>query len=1161
MVEVTEKGDLDTRYEKMEWHGLPKERCLSLAMVALCVLLLCGGPLFALDGNVPSGATHKVISLQHITAERGRDFLTRLGIATASKLPGAESLLITGNESDLRKAQAVLELVDSRTEYDVRDLGATFASVPSSAEIARAVGSVCVGTFANPPRDRSQMRAIVDFHNGHVVAVAPMMQLQDIRIAVELGLAVLQQRRTVASPEKTGVSTILASSMLESRLGSEADPILAGSGQPRMAVSTQKMQELRRRAAEIEALRRANLANPGAAASVDSNAVAGTSEANDVSVPASAELVHAGAASDANAVVEGLPLAAKPATPDMPFNADRITEPQIEPKSLMDGTAKPAAETTPSLSPTSIYEPAPIPDGDTYVTLNMTGAVPLIDLLDLVGKYLNLSYLYDPAAVSGEVSLKLNGQLNGQVKKKDLYPLIEAILQDKDLVMTRHKGNIIRILRKADALKADPELMTPGCDPIQAGNAVITQVFELKYIDNASADNLLQNMDLAIRITSITQSRTMIVTAYAHRMARIQRLLEMVDRPGVPRKFKYRQLRYTMAKALAEKVKALAEQMESVTVTVGTADETPATPTKLPNETEAAYRTRLTAARAAEAARRAQALSRGQPAQQEGKQGVYLDADERTNRILMIGEEDQLAMVEELVDELDVAQQDLRALQLYRMKYVDAEEVARKLQELGIIHKAPETAGSQRQTQGSSRITGQPTTAARTAAAAAADAAAAPEGTELTQEGLVGEPQVVIVESTNSLLVNGTPEQHAKISSIIEYVDREMDLEEIPYKIYALENSSPDHLAGILQSLIEESTEQTQDKDGKIEKVVTKRKDEIAIVPDPNTYSVIVYASKKNQEWIQTLIKQLDKRRPQVLIDVTLVEVTKTEAFNYDLDLVQSATNLSSTSGLIKSLTSTQPDNYFREVKSDSGAFTGYYGDSHVNALLTAMQSKNYGRVLAKPKILVNDNEPGLIKTADTTYVKKTSSTPFTTGATGDQNTSIQTSVDYEPYDAGIELNITPHIAEGDLLRLDIALTRSDFRETEDEESPPDTTSSEVTTGVTVPDGSTIILGGMVKLNQNKGGTKVPLLGDIPLVGGLFRSIKNADTESKLYVFVKAEVIRPDLAAGHGLKDLTEISDKHRMAFERSEHEFQSYQDWPGIKSKPVEPAKVLEVQ
>jgi hypothetical protein len=62
-------------------------------------------------------------------------------------------------------------------------------------------------------------------------------------------------------------------------------------------------------------------------------------------------------------------------------------------------------------------------------------------------------------------------------------------------------------------------------------------------------------------------------------------------------------------------------------------------------------------------------------------------------------------------------------------------------------------------------------------------------------------------------------------------------------------------------------------------------------------------------------------------------------------------------------------------------------------------------------------------------------------------------------------------------------------------------------------------------------------------------------------VFVKAEVIRPDVAVGQGMKDLTEISDRNRMAFEKHENEFQQYQDWPGIKSKPVDPPKVLDAQ
>jgi general secretion pathway protein D len=114
---------------------------------------------------------------------------------------------------------------------------------------------------------------------------------------------------------------------------------------------------------------------------------------------------------------------------------------------------------------------------------------------------------------------------------------------------------------------------------------------------------------------------------------------------------------------------------------------------------------------------------------------------------------------------------------------------------------------------------------------------------------------------------------------------------------------------------------------------------------------------------------------------------------------------------------------------------------------------------------------------------------------------------------------------------------------------------------VTVPDGSTVILGGLVKLNQNKGGTKVPILGDLPLVGGLFRSVNNEDRQSKLYVFVKAEVIRPEQGLAHGLEDLEKLSERNRLAFEQHELEFQNYQSWPGIKAKPVAPEKVLEAQ
>jgi general secretion pathway protein D len=808
------------------------------------------------------------------------------------------------------------------------------------------------------------------------------------------------------------------------------------------------------------------------------------------------------------------------------------------------------------------YETKPIPNGEDVLQLALPETLDITDFLGFVGEHLHLTYLYDSTKVKGDITLRPHGRLRGPIKLKDLYPLLEQVMQFYGFAMTR-RGDLVSIVPAAEAQNIDPDLY-PDAKDIEIGDAVITRVFKLEHINATNAKNLLDGMRLVTEVRPIPETRTLIVTAFAYRMSRIEALLDLVDKPGEPKKFRFRQLQYTMAQTLTPKIQTLAEQLGTISVTIAAVK--PAAPTTIssarkPGETTAQYQLRLRQEAQARARRTTTPTPTTTPAE-PGKPTVYLEADERTNRVLMIGLDEQLDAVEELIDTLDVAQQDLRTLKLYKIEYVDAEEARKKLEELGIITPIQTTAYPY-----SSRITGAatPTTpTSRPTTTTRPPTTRAPRYGE-EREPLVGEPQVVVVEPTNSLLVNATAEQHVQIATIISYVDSEMQEDEIPYKIYPLENQSPDHLKEILMPLVEETV---LDKEGKIESVIRKQDEQIEIVADPNTFSLIVYASKKNQEWIGSLIEKLDQRRPQVLIDVTLVQVSKNDAFDYDLNLIQSFPDLVSTSGLtgaimpgveagasnLVSRLLESGRNRFIDFQSNRGIGTGFYGDRHINALLTAMQTKDYGRVLAKPKILVNDNEPGTISTTDTTYVTKT------TGAVVEGSMGVvQTGVDYEGYPAGITLDITPHISRGDWLRLDIGLTRSDFG-TITGERPPDTTESNVDTTVTVPDGSTIILGGLLKLNQSKGGTKVPLLGDIPLIGGLFRSTSNSDLQRHLYVFVKAEIIRPD-SEGFVGTDLTRISDRNREAFEKHEIEFQEYHDWPGIKPKAMKPFKVLDAQ
>ena len=429
------------------------------------------------------------------------------------------------------------------------------------------------------------------------------------------------------------------------------------------------------------------------------------------------------------------------------------------------------------------------------------------------------------------------------------------------------------------------------------------------------------------------------------------------------------------------------------------------------------------------------------------------------------------------------------------------------------------------------------------------------------------EPQVVIVESTNSLLVNATPEQHARIAEVLAYVDSETIEQAIPYVIYGLENQAPEDLAEVLQKLIQETV---KDKEGKIQQTIKRIEDDIIIVPDESTFSIIVYASKKNQEWIGNLIRQLDRRRPQVLIDVTLVAIDEADAFDYDLDLVSKLPSMSPghvMQKLTPALLQSFPTTTVKEAKSvlgDASPAQGFYADSHIQALLSIMQKKGYGRVLAKPKILVNDNEKGHIDTTNTIYVSRSSSTAYTT-AVGETGTApISTSYTFDQFPSGIQLDITPHISEGDLLRLEIKMQRSSQPAPEGgvgaNQAPPDKSENNIETIVTVPDDSTIILGGIITLEQSKDNWKIPILGDIPIAGGLFRKIDNSSRQTKLYIFVKANILRPSETIA-GLPDLERISDRNRGAFEDSERRFQQYRDWPGVDPEPMDPLRVLDTE
>ncbi len=1075
-------------------------RVSAFVFVLICMLSFVSVVVNAAESgqaNGPKAARYRVFSLRHISAETGKQYLADVGTGTATALPGTETLLVTASQEDLVKASAVLRLVDSEERYVVKQVMRVSepGDVPSFGALAEAAGDISIGTFFDPPGDAGA-KAIVDVHNETLFVIAPSEQVARITSAIEA----LQKARSAA---KEGQMSELLESVEPNRAVERASEKAAEAQVDELFNSLLgSLAEAERKATE-QSMR-----------GEDVEEVRGAPEASGREEPAGPADVQRQAPGAAEMTV------AEPNATDA--QAEAV---ELEPEEGADESAGGIVKRS--------YEPEPVLNGDEALTLDLPEKLGIIDLLDLVGKHLNLNYMYDDKQLAGkEVALRVQGP----VKVSELYPLLESVMKFRGFVMTR-RGDLVTVVPAEEALRVDPALLGDEHGLVEAGDVVVTRIFNLKHVDTASAQTLLSEMKLGANIRPIAATGTLIVTDYAHRMGRIEDVLEMIDKPGEPKEFRFRQLKYTMAATLAPKVKSLVEQLGEISITIAKG---------------AAQPPSRTAARRTPARRTPTPARQPTPAAKPSKPTVYLDADERTNRILMIGLESELDIVEELVDALDVEQQDLRSLRLYEIQNVDAEEVRSKLQELGMIGAARTTTGRGRAQTG--RIT-QPR--AGQAQAPAARSAAAVSTTAGTAEPLAEEPQVVVIEATNSLLVNATSEQHMQIAVIIGYVDAETLEQAIPYVIYPLENQKPEDLAEILNKLIEETI---RDPEGKVERVVSRQEEDIVIVPDESTFSLIVYASRKNQEWISNLIKTLDKRRPQVLIDVSLVEITRDDKFQYDLNIIANAKDLvTGNIGVLGVLPIATSSSELEGGWNVGGAqnIKGFYAEDRIQALLTAMASKGYGRVLARPKILVNDNEEGVINTTEKTYVgEKTTSYPSggTTGGVGFNPIEVLT---YKPYEAKIELTITPNISEGDLLRLEINMIREDFEK--QAQGPPDYRTSNVTTTVTVPDGSTIILGGLTKLKQTKAGSKVPLLGDIPLVGGLFRTIDNSDKASKLYIFVKANILRPDETVG--LAQLEKISTESKVAFEAEERRFQSKEGWPGIEPEPIDPVHVLEAE
>lgn len=281
---------------------------------------------------------------------------------------------------------------------------------------------------------------------------------------------------------------------------------------------------------------------------------------------------------------------------------------------------------------------------------------------------------------------------------------------------------------------------------------------------------------------------------------------------------------------------------------------------------------------------------------------------------------------------------------------------------------------------------------------------------------------------------------------------------------------------------------------------------EVFIVADQGKNQVLVRAPVKQQEEFARLIAKLDQRRPQVFLEVQIVSVSSDDTLRVTVE--NQLINAGGTGGALNSNfgvgtlpTTGQP---LVQRKTVSGALQGFTAalikNDQVPIVINAIKRVSDTRILSSPQLLVDDNETASIFSVDQ------QPTTTTNIGTGGQNNTV-TFNGYE--EAGTQLEVTPSISEGGYLRLQYAITLSNFVGTGSNGLPPPKQERTVeSNSVTLPSDSTIVVGGIKVDADSNTKARIPIVGEIPFIGWLFGDSSKQKTSTRLYIFITPRIMR-----------------------------------------------------
>ena len=240
-------------------------------------------------------------------------------------------------------------------------------------------------------------------------------------------------------------------------------------------------------------------------------------------------------------------------------------------------------------------------------------------------------------------------------------------------------------------------------------------------------------------------------------------------------------------------------------------------------------------------------------------------------------------------------------------------------------------------------------------------------------------------------------------------------------------------------------------------------------------------------------------RRPQVLIECTLVTLDTSNNFSLGVELgADSKGNPKVITFNSFGLSTPSPASGALTINPPAG-FNGTLIGSTIAQVVVQLQTSAHSKVLSAPRILVNDNATGTLQSVQ--------EQPFTSV---NAPTTVATTSFAGYAQAGTTITLTPHISEGDHLQLEYNVSLNNFTGSSSNGVPPPRQTDSVQSKITIPDDSTVIVGGLNSSNLSKTRQTIPLLGDIPLLKELVSQQTDDRTQSTLFVFIHPVILRDD---------------------------------------------------